>query len=60
MTIAAKNESGYHLWWHPHNFGKNVFYNMKNLETIIYHYKKLRDNYGLASMTMKQIGEEFN
>ena len=24
MTQAAKSGTGYHLWWHPHNFGRDL------------------------------------
>ena len=38
MTFAAKTGSNYHLWWHPHNFGKDLEANLKFLEKILQHY----------------------
>ncbi len=53
MTYAAKNGELYHLWWHPHNFGKNQDQNFKNLEAILNHFAYLKKEYGMESMNMK-------
>jgi len=58
MTYAAKNNLIYHLWWHPHNFGRNTEKNIKMLESILDHYSYLNKNYGFDSVTMKQLSEE--
>ncbi len=55
MTHAAKNGEVFHLWWHPHNFGINQEENFKNLTSILTHFKKLQDTYGMKSVTMKEI-----
>lgn len=52
MTYAAKTGCGYHLWWHPHNFGVNLEENMTSLSKVIAHYKKLETEYGMVSKTM--------
>ena len=52
MTRAAKTVRGYHLWWHPHNFGRGLEDNLKALTSILDHYKILRDQYGMISRTM--------
>ena len=52
MTYAAKNKLGYHLWWHPHNFGKNVEDNILFLESILKHYSKLKEKYDFQSKSM--------
>lgn len=52
MTEAAKAGRGYHLWWHPHNFGRNLDANMDGLRLIIDHFAVLRDRYGMTSMAM--------
>lgn len=52
MTEAAKSGRGYHLWWHPHNFGRNLDANMDGLRLIIDHLAVLRDRYGMTSMAM--------
>lgn len=54
MAIAAKNKEGYHLWWHPHNFGANISENLANLEILLTHYKLLHDKYGFTNLTMKE------
>jgi peptidoglycan/xylan/chitin deacetylase (PgdA/CDA1 family) len=52
MTAAAKNDTGYHLWWHPHNFGCNLEDNMAGLADVIAHFSSLRDGLGMRSMAM--------
>lgn len=52
MTYAAKNKENYHLWWHPHNFGKNISENIRFLERILQHYKFLQEQYGFQSRSM--------
>jgi peptidoglycan/xylan/chitin deacetylase (PgdA/CDA1 family) len=59
MEQAAKIGEFYHLWWHPHNFGKDPKASMKELELLISHYKSLRDQYGMQSLSMKSIGDQF-
>lgn len=52
MTDAAKAGRGYHLWWHPHNFGRNLDANMEGLRHIIDHFAMLRDLHGMQSLAM--------
>lgn len=56
MTIAARNNEIYHLWWHPHNFGKDPAGSMKELDEVILHFKTLQDKYGMESLNMQGIG----
>lgn len=58
LSYAAKHHKCYHLWWHPHNFGKNLEENLYCLETILQHYQKLSKEYGMQSSSMKEIVEE--
>jgi peptidoglycan/xylan/chitin deacetylase (PgdA/CDA1 family) len=58
MTHAAKKAEGYHLWWHPHNFGINLNENLSFLEAILKHFRQLHADYGMQSLTMKQVAEE--
>lgn len=60
MTYAAKNNELYHLWWHPHNFGKNIPQNLSNLEKIYRHYRHLNKKYGFKSETMHSFTEKIN
>ena len=55
MYFAAKNDLVYHLWWHPHNFGKNLNENLNNLENILSVYATLRDEYDMRSVCMKDL-----
>ena len=53
MTAAARDGKGYHLWWHPHNFGQNLEANLDGLSQIIAHFVTLRDRFGMHSTTME-------
>ncbi len=57
MTQAARCGKNYHLWWHPHNFGRATEANMENLRSILSHFKALRDTHGMQAMTMQQLAE---
>ncbi len=52
MTVAAQTSDGYHLWWHPHNFGANLDANMAGLEEVIAHFVHLQDRFGMQSCAM--------
>ncbi len=55
ITQAAKNKRVYHLWWHPHNFGKYQEENLDILERIFKHYKKMERKYNMTSMNMREL-----
>ncbi|MDI2586522.1 polysaccharide deacetylase family protein [Psychrobacillus sp. NEAU-3TGS] len=55
LTKAAKNNELYHLWWHPHNFGKNIEENLQFLEEILKHVDYLKANYNFQSMHMRDV-----
>ena len=52
MTVAAQTNCGYHLWWHPHNFGANLDANTAGLEEVIAHFVRLQDRFGMQSCAM--------
>ena len=52
MTLAAQTGRGYHLWWHPHNFGVNTAENMAALAKIIAHFHRLQGDHGMVSRGM--------
>ena len=54
LTYAARRGFVYHLWWHPHNFGKNLKQNLKNLQTIAECYAALRQKYRMNSLSMSE------
>ena len=55
MTFAARHGSVYHLWWHPHNFGKNLEENLSNLEQILEAYSALKEKYSMRSVCMRDL-----
>ncbi len=57
MTIAARNNEFYHLWWHPHNFGNHSEENMSGLKEILSHFSFLQKEYGMESLNMGEILE---
>jgi glycosyltransferase involved in cell wall biosynthesis/peptidoglycan/xylan/chitin deacetylase (PgdA/CDA1 family) len=52
MESAARRGLGFHLWWHPHNFGSNLQENLAFLEDLLRHHRDLRERYGVVPMTM--------
>lgn len=60
MTHAAKNNLVYHLWWHPHNFGRHRTENIRFLEKILKHYNFLNKKYAFQSITMKELSHQLN
>lgn len=52
MTQAAEAGRGYHLWWHPHNFGRNLEANLSGLRQIIDYFTMLHDRHGMQSLAM--------
>lgn len=58
MTQAAKSDSAFHLWWHPHNFGADTDENMEFLSRVLDHYRSLRDDHGMGSATMSEAAGE--
>ena len=58
MTYAAKNKKILHLWWHPHNFGRDSEKNLINLVKILEHYKSLHSKYNFQSITMNTLCEK--
>ncbi|HMO12767.1 MAG TPA: polysaccharide deacetylase family protein [Pirellulaceae bacterium] len=55
MTDAARRGLIYHLWWHPHNFGRYPVESMATLKMIFRWYHQLRDEFGMQSATMQEV-----
>jgi len=55
MEAAAISGSGFHLWWHPHNFGTNLNNNILYLSKILVHFRYLQDRFGMQSLTMSEV-----
>jgi hypothetical protein len=58
LTDAAERGLAYHLWWHPHNFGRDTGINIAFLTAILAHYRFLHDEYGMISMNMGEIADQ--
>ncbi len=55
MTDAARTRKGYHLWWHPHNFGLKTADNLAALSGILTHFHKLENEHGMVSRSMSPV-----
>ncbi|MFO7566004.1 MAG: polysaccharide deacetylase family protein [Enhygromyxa sp.] len=55
MTRAAQTGSVYHLWWHPHNFGRHFEANLQMLDRLLSHAQRLRDTLGFRSLNMAEL-----
>lgn len=55
MTYAAKNNEIFHLWWHPHNFGKDLVRNLGALAQVLQHFDLLSEQFGMRSMNMSEL-----
>ncbi len=58
MTRAARQKRLFHLWWHPHNFGKYMDQNFKFLEKVLDHFENLRQREGFESLNMFEIANQ--
>ncbi len=57
MTKAAKEKKVFHLWWHPHDFGRHIEENCRFLTEILNHYRELESAYGMKSLNMGEVGD---
>jgi hypothetical protein len=55
LRHAARSGEIFHLWWHPHNFGKNLSQNLELLDRILEYYGHLKAEYGMKSMNMSEV-----
>ena len=56
MHNAAISGAGFHLWWHPHNFGVNLPQNLRFLSRVLEYFSYLKGKYGMKSLTMAEAG----
>ncbi len=52
LAAAAERGRLYHLWWHPHNFGRHLDQNLGVLRHILEQFAKLRERTGMLSLNM--------
>ncbi len=57
MRAAARQGRQFHLWWHPHNFGRNTRENLMQLEEILQEYTRLKSSHGMESVTMSEAAQ---
>jgi peptidoglycan/xylan/chitin deacetylase (PgdA/CDA1 family) len=57
MRRAARRGLLFHLWWHPHDFGRHLRENLTGLEQILVEYRRLRAAHGFASLTMEEAAD---
>jgi peptidoglycan/xylan/chitin deacetylase (PgdA/CDA1 family) len=55
MAQAARAGLGFHLWWHPHNFGRDLPRNLALLEELLRCHAALRDAHGVLPLTMGEV-----
>lgn len=60
MKYAAENGLVFHLWWHPHNFGRYCDINMEQLKDILDYYKILKEQYGFENSNMIELVKKLN
>jgi len=57
LDHAARTGRLFHMWWHPHNFGRDQRENLSFLEGVLEHFSVLRKRYGMRSMTMEEVAD---
>ena len=58
MRFAAKHNTVFHLWWHPHNFGVYTEEMLCQLEEILCYYDFLKDKYNMCSLNMGELQQK--
>lgn len=60
MKRAAQAGKIFHLWWHPHNFGRYKDENLALLHSILKYYQILSDKYDMKTYTMYDVVKTVN
>jgi hypothetical protein len=55
LNAAARSRTIYHLWWHPHNFGRDLPENLRFLRRVLECYRECRQSHGMQSLNMAQV-----
>jgi peptidoglycan/xylan/chitin deacetylase (PgdA/CDA1 family) len=58
MERAAREGALFHLWWHPHNFGRHRQQNLDFLRRVLDDYAALRERFGMRSKNMREVAGE--
>jgi peptidoglycan/xylan/chitin deacetylase (PgdA/CDA1 family) len=59
LDAAAQRGQGYHLWWHPHNFGAHLNENLRFLRGVLEHFSRLRARSEMRSRNMGELAREW-
>jgi hypothetical protein len=59
LTYAAQTNQIYHLWWHPHNFGRYQLQNLRFLSQILAHFKDLQQRYTMQSVNLSELAQRY-
>jgi peptidoglycan/xylan/chitin deacetylase (PgdA/CDA1 family) len=57
MLDAARKRRLYHLYWHPHNFGRDLDDNIDMLRVLLDDYSRCRTEYGMESLAMGEVAD---
>ncbi|MES2300361.1 MAG: hypothetical protein V4582_25225 [Pseudomonadota bacterium] len=57
LDDAARNKRIFHLWWHPHNFGRDLERNIAFLGAVLAHFKRLERSDGMRSLNMGELAQ---
>lgn len=57
MRDAIRSGHGFHLWWHPHNFGRDVAGNLASLKSVLDAFDALRRENDARTYTMTEFAE---
>lgn len=55
LRFAARHGQIYHLWWHPHNFGRYMDENFSFLERVFKVYRELEVAQKMESLNLMEI-----
>ncbi len=55
IRSAAREGRVYHLWWHPHNFGRHLAENLRFLEDVLETVAECRERFGMRSLSMEGV-----
>src|SRR5205823_6410607 len=58
LRHAAERGEVFHLWWHPHNFGRDLEQNIAVLTEIAECFSRLRVSHGMRSLNMGELATE--
>lgn len=59
MRSAARSGGCYHIWCHPHNFGRNMAENLNQLDAVISFYRKCQNDFGMVSKSMNELPHSY-